>query len=343
MSKTSTNNGATDKSNSILIIEDNPINLGVAVDYLEASGFLVLVAQDGESGLKRAKYTCPHLILLDVILPGINGFETCRGLKADAATKDIPVIFMTALSDIEDKVKGFEVGAVDYITKPIQREELIARITTHLRLQALTQQLQKQNQQLQQQASALIAAKEATESAYSELQRLNNLDGLTQIPNRRRFEEHLSQEWRRTMREKVPLSLILGDIDYFKRYNDYYGHPAGDACLRQVAQALYKVVKRPADLVARYGGEEFVITLPNTTAAGAVQVAELILLEIQLLRIPHAQSDVSANVTMSLGVSSQVPSQESQVEFLIAAADRALYAAKRRGRNTHSLCLVDTF
>nr|MBA2749128.1 response regulator [Tatlockia sp.] len=223
---------------TILIIDDNPVNLRLAVDYLEASDFIVLVAQDGESGLQRAKYASPQMILLDVILPGIDGFETCRLLKSDPQTKNIPVIFMTALVDTEDKVKGFEAGAVDYVTKPIQEAELLARITTHLRVQSLTYQLQKQNKLLQQQALKLQAARQKAESACSELQRLVHLDGLTEVANRRRFDQHLTKEWQRLAREQAPLSLILCDIDYFKRYNDFYGHQAGDDCLRQIAQAI---------------------------------------------------------------------------------------------------------
>lgn len=325
----------------ILIIDDHPTNLRLAVDYLEENGFVVLVAQDGESGLKRAKYACPHLILLDVLMLGIDGFETCRQLKADAQTRDIPVIFMTCLLNTEDKLKGFEVGAVDYVTKPIQLEELLARINTHLRIQSLTQQLQKQNQLLQQQALELQIARKEAEVAYNELQRLANLDSLTQVANRRCFDQHLNQEWRRLAREKAPISLILCDIDYFKRYNDCYGHQAGDACLKQVAQAIARVAKRPGDLVARYGGEEFAVSLPNTSADGAIQVAESIHSEVRLLNLPHAQSEVSAYVTVSLGISNQVPHPELQVESLIAAADRSLYAAKQQGRNTHSLYNAD--
>lgn len=322
---------------TVLIVDDNPVNLRLAVDFLEARDFIVLVAQDGESGLQRAKYATPHMILLDVILPGIDGFETCRLLKSDPQTKNLPIIFMTALADTEDKVKGFEVGAVDYVTKPIQQEELLARITTHLRVQSLTYQLQKQNQLLQHQALELQAARQEAEAACSELQRLVHLDGLTEVANRRRFDQHLSKEWRRLAREQAPLSLILCDIDYFKKYNDCYGHQAGDACLQQIAQAIVRVAQRPADLVARYGGEEFAIILPNTDAEGAVQVAQLIGAEIKLLNIPHAESDVSNVVTASLGISSQVPHPEMLAESLIFTADRSLYAAKNQGRNTYRL------
>ena len=326
---------------TVLIVDDNPVNLRLAVDYLEARNFIVLVAQDGESALQRAKYASPHMILLDVILPGIDGFETCRLLKSDPQTKNIPVIFMTALADTEDKVQGFETGAVDYVTKPIQQEEFLARITTHLRVQLLTYQLQKQNELLQQQALELQAARQEAEAVARELQRLVHLDGLTEVANRRRFDQHLSKEWRRLGREQAPLSLILCDIDYFKKYNDFYGHQAGDACLRQIAQAMVRVAKRPSDLVARYGGEEFAIILPNTDAEGAVQVAQLIGAEIKLLNIPHAESDVSNVVTASLGISSQVPHPEMLVGSLIFSADRSLYAAKNQGRNTYKLYNAD--
>lgn len=318
---------------TILIIDDNPVNLGVAVEYLEDCGFVVLVAQDGESGLQRAKYVHPRLILLDVLLPDLNGFEVCRCLKADESTQAIPVIFMTALSDTGDKLKGFAVGGVDYITKPIQREELLARITTHLKLQSLTEQLQQQNQQLQQQALELRIAKELAETANRELLLLAHLDGLTQVANRRRLDAYLNQEWRRLSREKLSLSLILCDVDHFKRYNDRNGHQAGDDCLQQIAQAINRVVKRPADLVARYGGEEFAIILPNTTVEGATTVAEVIRAEIQQLRILHNDSDSSELVTVSLGGAIAIPSQEISLKDFILAADKALYKAKRQGRD----------
>jgi diguanylate cyclase (GGDEF)-like protein len=328
------------KNFTILIVDDNSTNLRVAVIYLEESGFTVLVAQDGESALKRAKSARPHLVLLDVIMPGIDGFETCRRLKADEQTKDIPVIFLTALSNTEDKVKGFEFGAIDYVTKPIQKDELLARITTHLRIQALTQALQKQNQQLQQQALELKIAKDAAEAANQELERLVNLDSLTQIANRRRFDEHLQQEWRRLMRDGEPLSLILCDIDCFKLYNDFYGHQAGDDCLKRVAQAIAQIPERPGDLVARYGGEEIVVILPNTNAQGAVQIAEIVQLTIKQLQIPHAKSQIAQQLTISLGISCLIPSLDQRPETLIASADKALYMAKERGRNMNYLYIA---
>lgn len=305
----------------ILIVDDNPTNLSVLSHTLKNAGFKVRVAVDGESAIEQVEYDPPDLILLDVLMPGLDGFETCIRLRSNSITQDIPIVFITALSDRENKLKGLTIGAVDYITKPFQEEEVLARVRIHLRLRFLTQKLA-------QQAAAL-------QKVNQELQSLAVVDSLTQVANRRRFDEYLHQEWRRLRREQQPLSLILCDVDYFKRYNDTYGHQAGDACLKQIAQAIVRTIKRPADLVARYGGEEFAIILPNTDVAGVMQIAESILQQVQKLKIVHAKSEVSEYVTLSLGVISQVPSQDSLPEFLIASVDVALYAAKARGRNTY--------
>jgi diguanylate cyclase (GGDEF)-like protein len=322
-------------SAQVLVIDDSSLNLRIAVDYLGEAGFQVLVAQGGESGLRRARNEQPDLILLDVLMPGMDGFEACRCLKEDESTRHIPVIFMTALADTEDKVKAFGMGAVDYIIKPIQRAELLARITTHLRIKSLTQELQRQNQRLQQQAAALQAAKEETELINRKLQRLVNLDGLTQVANRRNFDATLKREWKRLGREQSPLSLLLFDIDYFKRYNDHYGHQAGDACLQKIAQMVKNLLKRQGDLVARYGGEEFAIVLPGIGPEGAIHMAETIKQAIAQLEIEHAQSEVSPWVTLSIGVCSVIPHPEVQPENLIGWADSALYQAKHDGRDRY--------
>jgi diguanylate cyclase (GGDEF)-like protein len=175
------------------------------------------------------------------------------------------------------------------------------------------------------------------EAANQQLQRLASVDGLTQIANRRCFDEYFDKEWRRMAREQIPLSLILCDIDFFKNYNDTYGHQAGDECLRQVASAINRVLKRPADLVARYGGEEFAIILPNTTAEGAFQVAETIRLEVKALKIRHLNPPLSEYVTLSLGVATAQPCQDGSSQMLIAAADQALYQAKAAGRDRVSV------
>jgi diguanylate cyclase (GGDEF)-like protein len=307
----------------ILIVDDNPTNLSVLSLALKSAGYKTRVAMDGVSAIEQIQEDPPGLILLDVQMPGIDGFETCIQLKANPEVRDIPVIFITASADLDQKVKGLSVGAVDYITKPFQQEEVLARVKVHLELRFLTQKVQEQAIALQQ--------------VNHELHRLANLDGLTAVANRRRFDEYLDQEWRRLQREQNPLALILCDIDYFKNFNDYYGHQAGDVCLKRVAQAIDDCLKRPADLVTRYGGEEFAIILPNTSNEGAVHVAQLIQATIRQLSIPHHHSQVSSFVTLSLGVSSQVPNAALDAHALVALTDKALYVAKAEGRNTFHL------
>jgi diguanylate cyclase (GGDEF)-like protein len=313
-------------SGAILIVDDNPTNLSVLSLALKAAGYKTRVAMDGESAIEQVREDSPELILLDVQMPGIDGFETCLRLKADQATQDIPIIFITASTDLDNKIRGLSVGAVDYVTKPFQQAEVLARIKVHLELRFLTQKVQEQAIALQ--------------LANQELHRLANLDGLTEVANRRRFDQYFDQEWRRAGRERSCLSLILCDIDYFKNYNDSYGHQAGDACLRKVAKAISETLRRPGDLVTRYGGEEFAIILPNTSCEGAMHIAELIQLKIEQLKISHTQSQVSSQITLSLGLSSLTPTSFHKADDLIAATDKALYVAKAEGRNTFCVELL---
>ena len=298
----------------ILIVDDNPINLSVLSQTLLNTGWQVRVAVDGENALEQVAYELPDLILLDIEMPLLDGFETCKRLKSNPTTEDIPIIFMTALADTTNKVKGLAAGAVDYITKPFQEEELLARVKVHLKLRFLVQELQQANQKLE---------------------HLAHMDGLTGVANRRRFDQYLHQEWRRLAREHEYLSVILCDVDYFKFYNDTYGHQAGDDCLRAVAQAISYAVRRPGDLVARYGGEEFVVILPRTVTSGAIQVAQMLKKEIQNLKIPHQKSAVSQYITVSLGIASQIPDLQSSPKSLVDQADKALYQAKKLGRNQY--------
>ncbi len=201
------------------------------------------------------------------------------------------------------------------------------------KVQALTASLRQIENKLQEEIEQNQEARATFQKLKQELQNLATIDSLTQIPNRRRFDEYLQQEWDRLTREQEPLSLLLCDVDFFKLYNDTYGHQAGDSCLRIVAQTINRTAKRASDLVARYGGEEFTVILPNTNRAGAITIAKAIQQEIENLQIPHPQSEVSKFVTVSVGVASQIPSRNDSVETLIAKADRALYLAKARGRN----------
>lgn len=321
------------KQATILIVDDSPTNLEVLLNFLRNAEFRILIAEDGETGILKVEEASPDVILLDIIMPGIDGFETCRRLKANPSTQEIPIIFMTALSQTSVIVKGFELGAVDYITKPTQQEIVLARVTTHLTIQKLQSSLQQQNLQLQKEIQQRHQAEAALQNANEELQRLATLDGLTQVANRRRFDEYINKVWQILVREQLPLSLLMCDVDFFKRYNDSKGHQAGDKCLYQVAQTMKHTVKRPADLVSRYGGEEFVVILPNTNAEGAMQVAQEIQQSIQASALAHPQSPISQHITLSIGVSCTIPCQQVSPATLIAAADRALYQAKQSGRN----------
>jgi diguanylate cyclase (GGDEF)-like protein len=307
------------QAGTLLIVDDTPHNIKLLFEFLNNYGFEILVAEDGKDALEIAQEEQPSLILLDVLMPGMDGFETCRYLKDNQDTHHIPVIFMTALSDTLNKVKAFKLGAVDYITKPFQQEEVLARVNTHLTIRYLQTELETQ--------------KEALQKANQELQRLATLDSLTQLANRRRLDEYLQREWRRAFREQIPLSLIFCDIDYFKLYNDSYGHQAGDDCLQQVAEAINLAVNRPSDLAARYGGEEFTVVLPNTPGEGAMRVAQLIQSYLQTLKLIHPNSKVGPYVTLSMGVSSTIPTITNSLENLIQVADLALYEAKAQGRN----------
>lgn len=313
---------------SLLVVDDQPDNLRVLSFILSEQGYKVRKALDGITALDAAQAQPPDLILLDVKMPQMDGYEVCSALKALPQICEIPVIFLSGMDSAADKVKAFAVGGADYITKPFQAEDVLARVRQQLTLRS-------QKRQLQQEIQERKRVEEALRQANRELQRLVNIDGLTQIANRRCFDQVLHQEWKRLKREQAPLSLILCDIDFFKFYNDRYGHLAGDDCLKQVAQAIQQSTRRPADLVARYGGEEFAVILPNTTPEGAIQVATQIQATVANLNICHDRSQVSPLVTLSIGCVTVVPTSESTPENLIAAADQALYCAKVGGRNRY--------
>lgn len=474
---------------NILVVDDTIVNLTLLSQILSSSGYKVRVAPNGKLALQSARSNPPDLILLDIKMPEMNGYEVCQHLKEDQRTCEIPVIFISALDEAVNQVTAFSVGGVDYITKPFEEIEVLARIENQLRLRKFQLELQIQNAQLQllltttQAISSAANVEEALEviltnlcstigwdfgeawipnsetslleysrtwyasksylnqfyrqscnlrfasgegfpgrvwlsqklewikdvsqaeegvfyrvqmareaglkgaiaipiafenqvlavlvffqrqqmipdekvltlvnaiatqlgsmihrkkieadliRANLELERLANLDGLTKVANRRRFDTYLAEEWQRVIREKQPISLILFDVDYFKKYNDYYGHQCGDECLQKIALAASCAAKRSADLVARYGGEEFAIILPNTPAEGAIQVAQEIREQMSLLKLPHITSDVNEYVTLSLGVCSIIPTRDDWPESLIAAADKALYQAKTQGRD----------
>jgi diguanylate cyclase (GGDEF)-like protein len=289
----------------VLIVDDTPTNIHVLAEALRAH-YRVQVAGSGLLAFDViARQGPPDLILLDVMMPGMDGYELCRRLKQDPGTQGVPVIFITAKSDTQDEERGLNLGAADYVTKPFHLPIVLARIRNHI-------QFKRQSDLLES---------------------LAWLDGLTNIPNRRRFDEDLETEWKRAQRTAKSLALVMFDIDYFKPYNDQHGHGAGDACLRQVANALRNGVSRPSDLLARYGGEEFVALLPDTDPKGARIIAERLRGQVESLRIPHGYSDASPWVTISVGVACSAPQPDTTATSLLETADRQLYAAKSAGRN----------
>ena len=288
----------------ILVVDDIPSNVHVLSRILK-DDYDIYFATDGMKALDLVQARLPDLVLLDIMMPGMDGYEVCRRIKTDPTTRDIPVIFISAKSEVEDETYGLEVGAIDFITKPISPPIVKARVRNHLLLKR--------------QADLLRA--------------LSFIDGLTGIANRRRFDEALLREWRRCARSHLPLSLVMLDVDHFKAYNDHYGHQAGDECLRAVATLLDEQMKRPGDLVARYGGEEFICLLPETDVDGATRVAERLREAVAGQQLPHALSPVGGYVTISLGVASAMPLGEAPPDGLTQLADRLLYEAKRAGRN----------
>lgn len=268
----------------------------------------------------------PDLILMDVLLPQGSGIEICRLVKSRDAFRDIPILMVTAQTNERDLEAAFAAGAMDYITKPFKKVELLARIRSAL---ALKQEMDCRKRREEQ----LLEISRQLQEAYADLQRISCQDDLTGIANRRHFEEVFQNEWRRALREQMPISFIMIDIDRFKQFNDTYGHPAGDACLRRVAGTLAKHVGRPGDMVGRYGGEEFAIFLCGTDARGAGIVAENLRRSVASIRLKEIPEAAQQQVTISLGVASTVPKPGMSLKFLVSEADQALYQAKRLGRN----------
>jgi diguanylate cyclase (GGDEF)-like protein len=294
----------------LLVVDDQPINIQVL--YRAFSGeYQIFMATSGEQALAMCADNPPDLVLLDVMMPGMDGYEVCTRLKASEATRDIPVIFVTAHNGADDETRGLATGAVDFISKPINPQVVRARVKTHITLKFQSDLLR----------------------------RMAFIDGLTGVCNRRHFDERLEAEWRRAQRNGSALSLALIDIDFFKRYNDHYGHQAGDTCLIRVAHALRDRLHRPGDMAARYGGEEFVCLLPETSAQGAEAFALQLVQAISALQAPHAQSDVGPLLSISVGMATAEPlapetpgAPERDASALLALADAQLYTAKRTGR-----------
>ncbi|MEP7381760.1 MAG: diguanylate cyclase [Gemmatimonadota bacterium] len=310
-------------SPQLLLVDDDPVMIRVLARMLADVGGLRFATSGGDA-LRLARESVPDLILLDAELPDLSGFEVCAELKRDAAFRDVPIIFVTSHASQPFELDGFAAGAADFIAKPVSEPLLRARVSTQLRVRQLT----------------------------AELRRLSITDALTRVANRRMFDQLIAAECQRASRG-APLALLMVDVDFFKGYNDCYGHPAGDACLQGVAQALTAACHRAGDVVARVGGEEFALVLPSTSLAGAVAVAGRVGTLVRELAIPHERSACASVVTVSVGVAghsegsmllvdgvlgaaalgSREPSSAREQESLQRGADQSLYEAKRAGRD----------
>lgn len=294
-----------DGQHKILIVDDEDIFRKQLAALLEEECELIL-AKNGEQALKRIGADDEiDLMILDVMMPGMDGHEVLSRLKQTDDGKDMPVIFITALNSFSDEERGLKIGAADYISKPFHPGIVQLRVQNHLRF---------------------VRQRKLLETLVGH-------DGLTEIPNRRRFDEMLEKEWRRAARSGIPLSLIILDVDYFKNFNDTYGHAQGDAILKRVAGILDQASSRPFDLAARFGGEEFVILMPETAHDGAARLAEQVRAEVEAAAIPHADSSAADVVTISVGAATLIPDLDRSPTQLVEAADGLLYQAKAAGRN----------
>jgi diguanylate cyclase (GGDEF)-like protein len=299
------------KLQTVLIVDDSPINLQVLARSLSDT-CQVKIASNGLKALELVETHDIDLVLLDIMMPDMDGYEVCRKLKSNKTTMDIPIIFVTARNEMEEEKRGLSLGAVDYITKPFHIPIVRARVETHLRLRRKTRLLEQ----------------------------MASIDGLTEIPNRRSFDAVLMREWGRAKREREPLTILMVDVDYFKQYNDSEGHAAGDQCLKRLARHLSMSLKRSTDFLARYGGEEFGGILPNTDLIGAKSMANDMLNAVAALKMPHPDSDISPYMTVSIGVAVVMPGPSLDATKALKAADDMLYRAKEAGRNQYKIATL---
>lgn len=309
------NNGV--EGSKVLVVDDVPLNRKLQQAYLGAVGYEVLLAKDGVEALQRVEEDSPDLILLDVMMPNMNGFQVCRRLKNNESTRFIPVIMVTALNEIEDKIKGIEAGADDFIYKPFNKLELLARVKSLLRIKHLHDELERKIKEL--------------ESTQKKLYQLAITDGLTELFNYRYFNEQLVHELSRAKRHNLNVSVAMLDIDYFKHYNDTHGHPAGDKVLKTIAHLLRSNIRK-IDVAARYGGEEFALILIETKKTSAAIVAKKIEKLIEDYPFTNKETQPNGKITISMGVASY-PEDTQDPERLVTIADKRLYKAKAQGRN----------
>ncbi|VVD90112.1 Phytochrome-like protein cph2 [Pandoraea eparura] len=316
------------ESSAMVLLVDDQAMVGEAIRRALAgeANIDIHYCSTPEDAPRVAETTRPTVILQDLVMPGTDGLSLVRQYRASPLTRDIPIIVLSTKEESTIKREAFAAGANDYLVKLPDPIELIARIRYHSR----------SYMNLLQRDEAYRALRESQQQLLEtnlELQRLTHSDGLTGLANRRYFDEYFSAEWRRALREQREMALLMIDVDNFKIYNDTYGHIAGDDVLRRVATTIADAAARPADLAARFGGEEFVIVLPNTTASGAVVIAEKVRAQIDAMAIPHIGSANGHHVTISVGGASLVPRTHMASTSLIESADLALYRAKQLGKN----------
>ncbi|AJW73221.1 diguanylate cyclase [Borrelia hermsii] len=291
------------KSQKLLLVDDTPTNLDLLIDILQYN-YEIRVAVNGFDALKQVEIASPDLILLDVLLPDISGYEVCKRLKNDPETRDIPVIFISSRDSTDAQLEGFNVGGVDYILKPFNGRIIDARIKTHLELKRLRDYFKN----------------------------LARIDGLTQIPNRRFFTDKFAKSWMQALEHKRNVIVGMLDIDYFKKYNDNYGHTNGDECLKLIARSLNKIAIKYNIDTARYGGEEFILFSVNKSLEEMINIVSILIEDIRNLEIVHEHSSISKFVTVSVGLAEQIP-HDSNFTNIIKLADDKLYEAKISGRN----------
>lgn len=320
----------------VLIVDDKKENLLTLESLLTNPELEIIRAESGYEALGKVLDYEFALILMDVQMPGMDGFETAELMRGSKRSKSIPIIFVTAARmEREHMFKGYDSGAVDYLFKPLEPQILQSKVAVFLEMHRQRQELEEKTRQLDSKILELEVLHKELEEKNDKLQLLSSLDGLTGLFNRRYFDDNLEKEWRQARRIASPLSLLIIDIDFFKNYNDYYGHLEGDDTLRKVAHSLHEALLRPIDIVARYGGEEFTAILPNTEEQGANLVAQRMIEKIGALKVEHKASTVASHITVSIGGATHLPIEGEEPKMLLDRADRALYAAKEAGKNCY--------
>lgn len=321
---------------TIMIVDDDPMTIDLLIAILGQINCNIIDAHSGEQALQKSYLLNIDLILLDIILPDLSGINVCKELRGKEKTKDVPIIFLTSLQDINYKIEGFQAGGNDYIFKPAQAEEVIAKVNTHIKLYFLQRRLYAEVHFCEELKFSLEEYKKELEKANQNIKMLSGIDDITQTANRYRLEENLQQEWRRMARETLSLGLIVFNIDDFKAYLYNYGHQLANQCLQRVALEIKNVIKRPADLIGRYKGDVLMMVAPNTPYEGVMHLARVLKNTIEHLEIPHEQSTISKYITISLGVSCTIPHHKAPVDAFIKAASEGLKTARQNGGN----CIV---